>query len=339
MNVVDLNKVLQMYPPYRIVQAHRAVFGSLIESWDEATSLPKDIQEILKKKCPLEIRAQLEQSKDTKTVKALISTGNGDRIESVLMRHRGGRNTICVSSQVGCALACDFCATGKMGLRRNLSTMEIIEQVVLFSRFLKKRGERVSNVVFMGMGEPLLNYDEVMKAVRMMNDKNKLRIGARHISISTVGIVESIKKLTRESLQLNLAVSLNASNDPLRDRLMPVNKKYPIRTVLDSVAGYIRETNRRVMIEYVLLENVNDSKGDALRLAHILKDSLEKLFFVNLISFNPTARYRPSDPKRVRQFKGVLEGEGITVTRRYRFGREIRGACGQLAGCSLRGDI
>jgi len=194
----------------------------LIEDWDKATSLPLSLREKLKKEVPLTIKAKLLQSKDKKTIKALLELEDGIKIESVLMLHNDNRSTVCVSSQAGCALGCLFCATGQLGFKRNLDYWEILEQVLLFARH-----QKISNVVFMGMGEPFLNYDNVLKAVRIINDPHCFNIGARKISISTVGLFSGIEKLIEEDIQVNLSISLHAPNNELRSKLMPINKKYP----------------------------------------------------------------------------------------------------------------
>ncbi|MFA6410622.1 MAG: 23S rRNA (adenine(2503)-C(2))-methyltransferase RlmN [Candidatus Buchananbacteria bacterium] len=331
MDFAKLKKSLSPYPAFRLKQVNFAIFKNLVESWDEVTNLPKDILALLKAEISLEICAKIQKSTDQKTIKAAVTLADGQIIETVLMRHGNGRNTVCVSSQAGCPLACEFCATGKLGFKRILTSFEIISQVLLFSRLLKTESERVDSIVFMGMGEPFLNYDEVLKAIRILNDNDKFGIGARHISISTAGIVEGIKKFSQENLQVNLALSLHAPNDQLRSRLMPINQQYPIKKVLTALADYIKISNRRVMIEYLMLKDVNDSPSQATELAILLKRQLKRLFFVNLITYNETGCFEPSKPETIKKFKSILEKEGITVIQRYRFGADIDGACGQLA--------
>lgn len=319
-------------PAYRFKQVQELIFKQLIDNWSQASGLPKDLRDKLAKAVPLSINAKLSPSKDRKSVKALLTLNDGKKIETVLMRH-DKRNTVCVSSQVGCPMGCVFCATGKSGFFRNLSENEIVEQVVLFARLLKQENQRIGNVVFMGMGEPFLNYDNVMAAIRIINDKNGLNIGARRISISTVGIEGSIEKLIDEPLQVNLAISLHAPNDSLRARIIPATKRYPIGKIIRSVLRYVRNTNRRVMFEYIMIDGVNDSDSCANELVQLIKAHLSlKLAFVNLIRYNPTGNFIPSPPERVRAFKKILEHNHIEVTERYRFGQDIRAACGQLAG-------
>jgi len=212
----------------------------LIEDWDKATSLPLSLREKLKKEVPLTIKAKLLQSKDKKTIKALLELEDGIKIESVLMLHNDNRSTVCVSSQAGCALGCLFCATGQLGFKRNLDYWEILEQVLLFARH-----QKISNVVFMGMGEPFLNYDNVLKAVRIINDPHCFNIGARKISISTVGLFSGIEKLIEEDIQVNLSISLHAPNNELRSKLMPINKKYPLDKVLKKLMNTLKKQKEK----------------------------------------------------------------------------------------------
>jgi len=328
MDLAQFEEILKEEPAYRLKQAKKAIFQNLIEDWSQATNLPLSLRERLNEKCPLLIEGELTISKDQKTAKVLIFLKDGLKIEAVLMRHGGGRNTVCVSSQVGCSLNCKFCATGQMGFKRNLTVFEIIEQVLFFARYLKKFGERVTNVVFMGMGEPFLNYENVLGTIGVLNDKDGFNIGARKISISTVGIIEGIKKLAKEKLQVNLAISLHAPDDKLRSELMPINKKYPLMKIFEEVDDYIKKTKRKVMFEYLMIKNLNDSDECAKKLAKLMK---KPLYLVNLISYNPTGIFEPSPQERIKKFKEILEKEGSLVTERYRFGRDIKAACGQLA--------
>ncbi len=335
MDLINLEKVLENEPKYRVKQAREAVFKNFISDWSEATFFAKDLRDKLNKECPLEIRADVLVSKKEDSVKARITLKDGFMIETVLMRHEdplrpeaSGRNTVCVSCQVGCPLGCLFCATGKMGLKRNLTSDEIIEQVIFFDRYLKSEGKKVTNVTYMGMGEPFLNYENVLKSIRVLNDKEFFNIGARSISVSTSGIVEGIKKFSAEDLQVNLAISLHAPNNELREKLMPIDKKYPLPVVLKAVDGYIKKTNRQVMFEYVLIKDVNDSDNCAQELAMLMK---KPLYYVNLILYNATGIFKPSITQRVEKFKEILKKNKIVFSQRYRFGDDIEAACGQFA--------
>jgi len=343
-----LEEILKDEPKYRLRQAKQAVFRDLFDDWKKVKGLPLELRKRLANACPLAINGTIMSSDfGGDTMKAVIQVDGGYMIESVLMRHegddegKGKRNTVCVSSQVGCPMGCKFCATGAMGFRRNLKPLEIVEQVVFFGRLLKDKNERVSNIVFMGMGEPFMNYDNVLAAVRLLNDKDGLNIGARKISISTCGIVEGIEKLADENIQVNLAISLHAPDTDLRSALMPVNRKYALSEVLEAVDHYIAKTSRQVMFEYLLLDGVNDTEEHARKLAEIMN---KPLYFVNLIVFNPSGREVPEGLKglskkkkmsppsslAVRRFKEVLVDYGVPASQRYRFGRTIKAACGQL---------
>ncbi len=330
MDLSKLEKILENEPGFRYKQVKNILFKNLISSWQEATNLPKKLREKLSQEVSLDIKADLLESSDDHTGKALIYLKDGNNIETVLMRHKD-RNTVCVSSQIGCNMGCDFCLTGQMGLKRNLNAEEIVEQVLFWSRYLKEKKAQVTNVVFMGMGEPMANYDEVIQAIKLLNDKEGLNIGARKISISTVGIVEGIKSLIKQNLQVNLALSLNAPDNQLRSRLMPVANRYTLDTILNILNLYVKEKSRKVMLEYVMLDSINDSPEQAKELADLLKQKLENLYVVNLISYNSTHKYKASPPKKIRQFKKVLEKNRVPVVERYRFGRDIKAACGQLS--------
>ncbi len=316
-------------PRYRLPQAIKAVYEKAISSWDEATVFSKDLRTRLKTDCPLTVQAEHFVSRDKKTIKANFDFED-DIVEAVLMRHQG-RNTVCVSTQVGCALNCEFCLTGAMGFTRNLNVDEMMNQVLYFSRILAKENERITNVVFMGMGEPMNNYDAVLKTIVKINDTSFFAIGARHISISTSGVIPGIKKLSKEKLQINLSVSLHASNNELRSSIMPINKSYPIDELLKTVRVYIEKTRRRVMIEYVMLKDVNDSPAQANSLIKLLQKYLGELYFVNIINYNPTGTFEASSRRTINVFKRILEKSGVAVVERYKFGQDINGACGQLS--------
>ena len=329
MNISQLNKILATEPTYRQKQARAAIFKDLISNWDEASTLPKALRDSLNVACPLEIENNLVPAKDKKIFKALITLDDGLKIETVLMDH-SERRTVCVSSQVGCPLGCTFCATGQLGFKRNLKADEIIDQVLFWARYLKSKDQKINNIVFMGMGEPFLNYDNVLNAIKMINETDGLNIGARHISISTAGIVPGIKKLAKEKLQVNLALSLHSANQKLRKLLMPVAGQESLNKVLGAIDNYIELTGRKVMYEYILLKGINDTPLAASELVDLLGG--RRLSFVNLILYNDTGRFSASDKERIRIFKEILRKNKIEFSERYRFGNEIDAACGQLAG-------
>jgi 23S rRNA (adenine2503-C2)-methyltransferase len=331
MNLSILHQVLKDEPKFRHAQAEQAVFKDLIDDWQLATVFSKDLREQLNQQCPLTIEAELAKSDGAD--KALIILEDGLKIEAVLIRQKDGRNTVCVSSQAGCPLGCVFCATGLNGFNRNLRADEIVMQVLYFMRLLKAegRGEKIDNIVFMGMGEPFLNYPEVLKALKWLNDPETFNFGSRRLSISTSGITDGIKKIAGEKMQINLAVSLHAADDVLRSRLMPVNRRYPLEKIFPAVDDYINKTGRKVMFEYVLIKGVNDSVADAEKLAALMT---HPLYLVNLIPYNPTGRFQPSSEEAIRAFEKVLKDNNINYTRRQSFGGDISAACGQLAGKS-----
>ena len=365
MNLKNLEKVFEDKPLFQSRQAKEAIFRNLIDDWSQATNLPQALRQRLNQECPLTIKAELFSSADKNSVKGLLILKDGLKAEAVLIRHQDGRNTVCVSSQIGCPLGCLFCATGKMGFKRNLEATEIVEQVLLFARRLKEnkstscspslskdrsllrtqknaaalpgqdklqsKNNRINNIVFMGMGEPFLNYKNVLEAIKTINDKNGLNIGARHISISTVGITDGIEKLLNEPLQINLAISLHAPNNLLRSKIIPINKKYPIEKIFAAVKKYIQKTSRRVMIEYIMIKGVNDAPAQARELAALIKNNRLSPCFVNLISYNPTGIFKSSPSEKIKIFKKILENNKIAVTQRHHFGGQIKAACGQLA--------
>ena len=327
MDFKTLDKILADERPYRLKQVNKAIFKDLLTDWDDATNLPLELRKTLSRQFPLSIDGRIIDSKESDSVKAIIRLDGDMLIETVLMQHKTGRNTVCVSSQIGCVLDCLFCQTGRQGYRRNLDPSEIIIQVLFFQRYLKTRGSSISNIVFMGMGEPFLNYDNVLEAVRVINDHEKFEIGARHISISTAGLPDKIRLFADEKIQVNLAVSLNAPNDELRSKIMPLNQKHKIPELMESVKYYIKKTNRKVMFEYVLLEGLNDSDEIAKELVGLLKGIL---CLVNLIPYNGGPPLKPPLKIRTSAFKDILQENGLNVTQRSKFGTDIKSACGQL---------
>lgn len=327
MNLSKLPKILANQPSYRLKQIKKEVYANLIQDWEEASSLPLSLRKKLNKECPLTINAQTFISKDKKTIKAVISLTDRLNVETVLMRQKG-RHTLCVSTQVGCPLGCLFCATGKMGFKRNLTTDEVVEQVIFFARRLKKSSEKVNRVVFMGMGEPLLNFENTIKAIQILNDQEGFRLGQRKMSLSTIGIPDLIKKFADLKTEVNLAISLHSPEDKLRRGLMPASKQYPLKEILKAVDYYLTKTNRKVMFEYLMIKGVNDQVKWAKKLASLLEN---RLCMVNLIAYNPTGDFEPSTQIQIERFKQVLQNQGIETTQRYSFGQDIKAACGQLA--------
>mgnify|MGYP003553496040 CR=1 FL=1 len=319
-------------PAYRLGQIRHAFYIDLAENWDQVTVLSKPLREACKEAFPWDpfsvIRVQ--ESKEGDTVKSLLSCIDGQKIEAVLMHHADERDTVSVSSQAGCAMACTFCATGTMGLKRNLTADEIVSQVIHYARWLKPRGRRVTNVVLMGMGEPFHNYDEVMKALRILNDPNGFNLGARRMSISTCGIVPGILRLADEPMQVNLAISLHSAIDAKRSRIMPVNRAYSLSKLRQAVFTYMEKTNRKVLFEYLLLKGINDGEEDARALAEWLGDD-KRLIHVNIIKYHETEAFQGTERASRIQFLHRLLQLGVPATHRITFGEDIDAACGQLA--------
>jgi 23S rRNA (adenine2503-C2)-methyltransferase len=329
---------------FRADQLSRHYFSRLTDDPEQMTDLPAALRaELAGALLPQLLTAQREVACDRgATVKTLWRAVDGAYVESVLMRYPG-RVTMCVSSQAGCGMACPFCATGQAGLTRNLTTAEIVTQVVAGARALaagRVAGGpgRVSNVVFMGMGEPLANYSRVLGAVRRLTDPapDGLGISQRGVTVSTVGLVPAITKLAAEGLSVRLAVSLHAPDDGLRDELVPVNRRWPVAEVLDAAWGYAAATRRRVSIEYALIRDINDQAWRADALARLLAG---RLAHVNLIPLNPTpgSKWTASRPEDMAEFEARLAAAGVPVTIRDTRGSEIDGACGQLAAAGQPG--
>lgn len=329
MEIEKLKKILKDKgeSDYRFSQIYQAVFCDLIFDFDKITTISKDLRESLKKEINLFSLKEKEIQSDGEVEKVLFELHDGHLIETVLMKHDYKRKTVCVSSQIGCPLGCKFCATGKMGFIRNLDWQEIIDQVLFFAQ---RENEKNLNVVFMGMGEPFLNYDNVLKSIRILNDKDGFNLAARSMSVSTAGIIPGIKKLQKENLQVNLAISLNSPDDKQRSEIMPVNINYPLKDLIDSAKEYIAKTNRKVFLEYVMLKGINDNQGSIDKLIKLLKH--EPLFHLNLIRYNDTdSEFVSPDKKTVEEFKNQLEKNNINATIRHSFGDKIDAACGQLS--------
>ncbi len=334
-------------PAFRAKQLAGWIYTSLVSDFAAMRNLPATLREQLEREASIagpQVRAEVK-AKDGRTRKLLLELADGRLIETVLMLYPASgesraRATVCVSTQAGCAYGCTFCATGQMGFDRHLNSGEIVAQVLYFARELRAQpwqatdGEtidRVSNLVFMGMGEPFHNYDNTLRAVRILNMPEGLNIGARHMTISTVGLVPGILRLAEEPLQVNLAISLHAPNDEMRLKTMPVTRKYPIAQVLDACREYVARTNRQVTFEYVLLAGVNDAPEHARELATLLSP-LHHLCHVNLIPVNKTAAsYAVPSGEAIRAFRETLRAGGVSNSVRAERGDDIAAACGQLS--------
>ncbi len=313
---------------FRAKQIHNWIYAKSVSSIDEMTNLSKDFREKLKSIAVVtDTKIKVKQVSSDGTIKYLVEYPDGECVETVLMRFDNRANlTACVSSQVGCAVNCSFCATGKGGFKRNLTAQEIIEQVLTIQR---DTGLKVTNIVFMGQGEPLLNMDNVLKALQIFNDD--FQIGARRITISTSGIIPQINKLAELELQSTLAISLHAPNHELRKTLMPIENKYPIGELKKALLNYVEKTGRRITIEYILIHGFNDTPEIAKELAYFLKDLKCN---INLIPYNSVIEndYKKPSGNDIMKFKYLLEHSGKKVTVRLERGADIDAACGQLRG-------
>lgn len=314
-------------PSFRAKQIFSWIHEKLVESYDKMTNLPKNLRQMLEENTILTVHKPLQvlTSKIDGTKKFLFGLSDGNIIESVWMKYKHG-NSVCISTQVGCRMGCKFCASTLDGLVRNLTSGEMLEQIY---RIQKITGERVSNVVLMGSGEPLDNFSHVLRFLNLISCENGLHISQRNITISTCGLVENIKKLAEERVQCTLALSLHAPDNETRKELMPIAFRYPLNEVLDACKYYFDKTGRRITFEYSLVAGVNDNRQEAQRLSECIRGWN---CHVNLIPVNPIRErdYKQSDKAKIQQFKQILEGNGIQVTIRREMGRDIQGACGQL---------
>jgi len=328
----DLEQLLESWgePTYRAAQVWDAVYKQLKFNPELISNIPKPLRSRLDeffnwKSLHPEINLS---SSDGQTTKTLFRLVDNNAIETVLMRYQK-RRTLCISSQAGCALGCVFCATGQMGLIRNLTSGEIIQQVLEFERSLRENGDRLTNIVVMGMGEPLHNYTQTLVAIDRLNHPDGLKFGARRFTISTVGLIPQMLRLAKEKPQINLAVSLHAAVDDLRRSMLPINLKYPLSDLMDACREYISITHRRITFEWALINGINDSTLQAQQLAKLINGML---CHVNIIPLNPTAGYKGTATTNLQaqQFKEQLERSGIPCTIRVRRGIDIHAGCGQL---------
>lgn len=352
----ELTSLLDLWgePDYRARQIWQGLYRNFWNTPKEFTMLPVSLRQKLADSLEFNILVpnMMLQSTDGETIKTQFKLYGGGTIETVLMKYdpraglrqgRGpgtnhGRRTLCISTQVGCAMGCVFCATGQMGFKRHLSSGEIVAQVIYYARLLHDQGEVVTNVVVMGMGEPFHNYDNTMAAIDRLNDSDGYNFGARRFTISTVGLVPAIKRFTSEKRQVNLAISLHAANDDLRSSMLSINKRYPLDELLECCRDYIAVTGRRITFEWALINGINDTPREAQLLARKLKGLL---CHINAIPLNPTQGYsgRVSTRRNANKFKEILIESGIPCTIRLRRGIDIAAGCGQLASIELNENL
>lgn len=307
------------------------VYVKGVTEWDKMSNLSKELRQKLSDKIrfPMLTLVKVQPSSDLETYKFLWRLPEGSLVESVLILS-GDRRTLCISSQVGCPAKCAFCASGKQGFIRNLRPAEIVEQLLHVNKWLSAREERISHVVYMGMGEPFKNYDAVVKSIRLIIDPATFNISHRRITVSTVGVVEGIKRFTDEDIKVNLVLSLHAPNQKIRMKIIPYARKYPLEDIMAAMEEYTRKTKRDITYEYTMIAGINDHPDHAHELAHLLKG---KQCTVNLIPYNPVpgVSLKRPDKKAIKEFRSVLFGCRIPNTCRYTKGDDIAAACGQLA--------
>ena len=310
---------------FHALQLFSWLYEKRVESFDEMSDIKKDILSKLKDNYSVDRLKIVDVQEDSDVCKYLFELNDGEHIEAVLMKHDYG-NSICVSSQVGCNMGCKFCESGRRKKVRNLETYEMVLQILMIEKLL---GERISHVVVMGIGEPFDNYDNLIKFFRIINHPKGLAIGARHITVSTCGIIPKILEFSDFPLQINLAISLHAPNNEIRDKIMPINKAYPINELIPALKTYLNKTNRRITFEYIMLDGINDSEECALELANLVKDIN---CYINLIPYNETnnIEFKRTKTIQIMRFYDILKKSRVNVTIRREFGGNIDAACGQL---------
>ena len=317
-------------PKFRSMQIAEWMYLKHAKSFAEMTNLSKDLHQKLEENFYIERAKAWDSitSADGKTTKFLLSFSEDVQVETVLMRQAYG-NSVCVSSQAGCNMGCSFCASTLNGMVRNLTTAEILAQVMYIQELLNKSGEQVNNIVIMGSGEPMMNYNAVVKFIRLVHEKYVLNLGYRNIAVSTSGIVPGMERLAKEGLPITLSVSLHAPNNKLRTEIMPINRSFPVEEVVAAAVNYAKATKRRVTYEYILIDGVNDNEKEARELVHLLRGQLAN---VNLIPINPVAErnYHRPGKERIKFFAKYLNDHGVVATVRQEMGTDIQAACGQL---------
>lgn len=314
---------------YRVDQLYQQYYKNNIASWNELTTWPLDLREKLKDSIPFSKLKDFKDfiSSDRQTIKSVAFTEEGYPVETVLMKSNK-RNTLCISCMSGCPAGCTFCATGQMGFNKKLDSQEIIDQVLYFKR---KRNVKITNIVFMGMGEPMLNFENVVEAIEVLTDPKKIGMGRRRITVSTVGYIEQLREFLKKDLGVKIAISLHAPDQALREALMPtVAPNNPIDELLNLLNNFQEETNKKITYEYLLIKDINDSPEHAKRLARLIRGQIA---LVNLIRFNPSPGiiFEPSTKKSIEEFQKILNEKKVNNTLRHSYGDDINAACGQLA--------
>lgn len=333
--MIDIFIKEHLLPSFRIKQFNLAYYKDFIASFDELTTWPKELREKLKKTVSFSTITPIKEieSADYGTGKVLFSRiSDGKLFESVIMKHKDGRNTVCVSCMIGCPVRCVFCATGKMKFVGNLTAREIVDQVLFFARILKQQKQSITNIVFMGMGEPLLNLEQVMAAVKILNNKEFMGFGIRRITISTSGITPKIYELIKLGYKGRLALSLHAPEQNLRESLIPIAKRYPLPELISAMKAFATQTQLRISYEYILINGINDQPDQARALVNLVGKNNSDLVHINLIPYNPVTgvSFKRSSLKSIHAFTKILTDYGISNTSRVTMGDDIKAACGQL---------
>ena len=327
MSLEELNEYFKSIneKPFRSKQVYEWLYKKRIHRFEEMTNIKKEVIQKIKNDFSIKYPTLVEKLSGKDVEKFLFELEDGQRVEAVLMKHDYG-NSLCVSTQVGCNMGCAFCESGRLKKVRNLNTDEMVTQILLVEDLLQIR---VSHVVLMGIGEPFDNYENVIRFINIINEGKGLDIGARHITVSTCGIVPKIKEFMKQGKQINLAISLHAPNNEIRNRLMSINKAYPLEQLIEVLKEYIKKTNRRVTFEYILLKGINDSKSHAIELSNLIRGMNA---YVNLIPYNETSHieFEKSPNTNIMEFYDTLKKQKINVTIRREFGSEVMAACGQL---------
>lgn len=323
------------FPTFRYKQIANAIYKNYIKDFHEMGTIPKKMREMLDENFSFETLSVDTQvtSADGQTTKILFKTSKWEFIEAVIMRHKSGRNTLCISCQVGCPMACTFCATGKLGLLRNLEASEIIEQVYYAADLLNSEDDFLRNIVYMGMGEPFLNYDNLKTSIEFITHQDKIAIANRRVTVSTCGIVPGINKFTEDFPQTSLAISLHAPNDEVRSSIMPVDHTYPVKKLMESLDNYVEKTNKRIFYEYIMINGVNDHIKLADELGQLLQGKLAHVNFIPYNAWEGTSSdgYTTTPRFVIEKFQKILEKYWVISTIRHTMWDDIDAACGQLA--------
>lgn len=332
----ELSEILADWgePEYRVLQLWQGLYRDQCSSFDDLTTLPQDLRKRLHENFRLSslLSTEILSSKNKETLKYLFATESGEQFETVLM-HYDKRKTACISTQSGCAMGCVFCATGQMGLIQNLTSGEIVEQVITLAQQLKKSGSTLTNIVVMGMGEPFHNYEATMKAMDILNHRQGFHLGARRITISTVGLIPMIERFTRERRRNMLAVSLHAATQDLREKIVPISARHPLDSLMEACRNYIKQSGRRITFEWALIKDLNDGMDQAQALVELVDGML---CHINLIPLNPTRGYGMigASQAKAEEFRDYLISKGLSSTVRVRRGIDIQAGCGQLAAAN-----